>query len=83
MTKDELDAIRERLAAAKAWKPFDGSWDDIAFGQRAAQDVEALLAEAARLRDALAAVAAPLSPTVPDLWAGVETARKALKGRSK
>lgn len=51
MTRDELDAIRERLAIAKAWRPFSGSWDDIAFGQRAAQDVEALLAEVDRLRD--------------------------------
>ena len=50
MTRAELDAIRERLAAAKTWKPFDGSWDDIAFGQRAAQDVEALLAEVDRLQ---------------------------------
>lgn len=79
MTKDEIDAIRERLAAAKAWRPFSGSWDDIAFGQRAAQDVEALLAEVERLRDALAVVAAPLWPTVPDPWVGVEMARKALK----
>jgi hypothetical protein len=50
MTTAEIDAIRERLAAAKAWKPFTGSWDDIAFGQRAAQDVEALLAEVERLQ---------------------------------
>jgi hypothetical protein len=79
MTREELDAIRERLAAAKAWRPFTGSWDDIAFGQRATQDVEALLVEVERLRDALSVVAAPLSPAAPDLWAGVETARKVLK----
>ena len=79
MTTAEIDAIRERLAAAKAWRPFTGSVDDIAFGQRAAQDVEALLAEVERLRDALAVVAAPLSPTAHGLWAGVETARKVLK----
>jgi len=79
MTSAELDAIRERLAAAKACKPFTGSVDDMIFGQRAAQDVEALLAEVDRLREALELVASPLSPTVTDLWAGVETARKALK----
>lgn len=49
MTTAELDAIRERLAAAKAWKPFTGSVDDMIFGQRAMQDVEALLAEVDRL----------------------------------
>lgn len=62
MTTAELDAIRERLAAAKAWKPFDGSWDDIAFGQRAAQDVEALLAEVDRLRG----IQPDLGPRAPD-----------------
>lgn len=76
MTREKLDAIRERLAAAKAWKPFTGSVDD---RQRAMQDVEALLAEVERLRDALAMIAAPLWPTLADLWFGVETARKALK----
>lgn len=49
MTTAELNAIRERLAAAKAWKPFTGSVDDMIFGQRAMQDVEALLAEVDRL----------------------------------
>lgn len=50
MTIAELDAIRERLAAAKAWKPFIGSVDDMIFGQRAMRDVEALLAEVDRLQ---------------------------------
>jgi hypothetical protein len=36
--------------------------------------------EIERLRDALAAVAAPLSPTVEDLWTGVLLARRALNG---
>ena len=40
-------------------------------------------AEGLRLRDALAAVAAPLSPTVEDLWTGVLLARRALNGGTR
>jgi hypothetical protein len=46
----------------------------------AADDIEVLLSEVERLRDALAAVAAPLSPTVEDLWTGVQLARRVLTG---
>jgi hypothetical protein len=40
--------------------------------------IPALLDEVERLRDALAAVAAPLTPTVEDLWVGVQLARRVL-----
>ncbi len=40
--------------------------------------VPGLVAEIRRLRDALAIVAAPLSPTVDDLWGGVMLARRVL-----
>jgi hypothetical protein len=42
--------------------------------------VPALVVEVRRLREALAAVAAPLSPTVEDLWTGVLLARRVLNG---
>jgi hypothetical protein len=42
--------------------------------------VPGLVAEIRRLRDVLACVAAPLSPTVEDLWTGVLLARRVLNG---
>ena len=53
---------------------------DACFIASAADDIEVLLAEVERLRDALAAVAAPLLPTVEDLWTGVQLARRVLNG---
>lgn len=49
MTREQLDAIRARVEAAKSWRPFTGSVDDIIFGQHALKDVPALLAEVERL----------------------------------
>jgi hypothetical protein len=49
-------------------------------GAREAIARKADKAEVERLRDALAVVAAPLSPTVEDLWAGVLLARRVLNG---
>lgn len=57
MTKEQLDAIRARVEAAKSWRPFTGSVDDIIFGQHALKDVPALLAEVERLRAWQVAVA--------------------------
>jgi len=48
--------------------------------RRAEREKLEALAQVERLRDALAAVAAPLSPTVEDLWAGVLLARRMLNG---
>lgn len=63
MTREQLDAIRARVERD--------------FVPRR-PDVLALLEEVERLRDALAMVAAPLSPTAPDLWIGVQMARNVL-----
>jgi hypothetical protein len=65
MTPDQLSAIRDRIERD--------------FVPRR-PDAVVLLAEIERLRDALACVAAPLSPTVEDLWAGVQLARRVLNG---
>jgi hypothetical protein len=46
--------------------------------RRAEREKLEALAKVERLRDALAVVAAPLSPTVEDLWAGVLLARRVL-----
>ena len=45
--------------------------------------VPGLVAEIRRLRDVLACIAAPLSPTVDDLWSGVQLARCALNGDAR
>jgi hypothetical protein len=68
VTSDQLSAIRARHN--------DG------FAPRM-QDTSLLLNEVERLRDALACVAAPLSPTVEDLWAGVQLARRVLNGDAR
>jgi hypothetical protein len=68
MTREHLDAIRAVLAECRR----------LGWTTRLVDDASALLAEVERLRDALAAVAAPLSPTVPDLWIGVQMARNVL-----
>ena len=63
MTREQLDAIRTRVERDFVPRRLDAL---------------ALLDEVERLRDALALVAAPYGPTVPDLWVGVEVARKTL-----
>jgi len=65
MTKQQLSVLRSRVERD--------------FVPRRS-DAIAMLAEIERLRDALAAVAAPLTPTVEDLWVGVQLARRVLNG---
>jgi hypothetical protein len=68
MTTDQLSAIRARHSNG--------------FAPRT-QDTALLLNEVELLRDALACVAAPLSPKVEDLWAGVQIARRVLNGDAR
>ena len=69
----------ETLARLNSGSPASDT-SDACFIASAADDIEVLLSEVERLRDALAAVAAPLSPTVEDLWTGVQLARRVLNG---
>ena len=74
MTTEELDALEKLGNTVLTW-PTPGQ-ATIDAECRAA--VPGLVAEIRRLREALAAVAAPLSPTVEDLWSGVLLARRVL-----
>ena len=75
MTTEELDAL-EKLGNSAL--PSLTAQATVNHQCRVA--VPGLVAEVRRLRDALAAVAAPLTPTVEDLWAGVLLARRMLNG---